>query len=193
MFKKIFIKSFFKFIITLVFSFFVCVGIFNLSTMYLKKVIYPLNYKEYVFKYADYYGLDRALIFSIIKTESSFDKNAISSAGAVGLMQITESTALYIAQKLGENNYKLTEPETNIRFGCYYVKYLYQRFENLETALVAYNAGEGNVANWLKDENLTDDGITLKKIPFKESREYILKIKQNVKKYKKLYNKILDK
>ena len=64
---------------------------------------------------------------------------------------------------------------------------------DMETALVAYNAGEGNVSKWLNDKNFSDDGKRLKNIPFKESREYITKIKENAKKYNKLYKKILDK
>ena len=168
-------------------------GIFFLSNLYLKKVVYPLHYKQQVFKYANVYDLDRALVFAIIKNESDFDKNAVSNAGAVGLMQITNFTANYIAKQLGEQDFDLINPETNIRFGCFYMRYLLNKFEYLETALVAYNAGEGNVSKWLKDTNYSDNGKTLKTVPFKESREYIVKIKENVKKYNKLYNKILDK
>ena len=146
-----------------------------------------------MFKYADLYGLDRALVFAMIKTESGFDKNAVSSAGAIGLMQITPKTAEYISKVLGEQDYSLTEAHTNIRFGCYYLRYLLNKFSDLDTALVAYNAGEGNVIKWLKDNNFSTDGRALNYIPFKESREYIKKIKQNTKKYNKLYNKILDK
>ncbi len=184
---------FYKILIMVALSISICLCISFLSNLYLRKVVYPLNYKEQVFKYADNYGLDRALVFSVIKTESSFDEKAISSAGAVGLMQITNSTAKYIAKNLGETNFRLTDPETNIRFGCYYLKYLYYRFRDMQTALIAYNAGEGNVEKWLNDKNFSDDGKTLKNIPFKESREYIVKIKENTKKYNKLYNKILDK
>ena len=171
----------------------VCFCILNISNFYLKKVVYPLHYKEQVFKYADNYGLDRSLVFAVIKTESAFDKNAVSKVGAVGLMQITNSTAKYIAQNLGEQEFSLTDPETNIKFGCYYIKHLYIKFRDMETALVAYNAGEGNVSKWLNDKNFSDDGKRLKNIPFKESREYITKIKENAKKYNKLYKKILDK
>ena len=167
--------------------------IYGLFNLYLKKVVYPLDYKEQVYKYADNYCLNRALVFAVIKQESSFNKNAISSAGAVGLMQITNSTASYIANNLGETEYNLTDPDTNIRFGCYYIKYLYWKFKNMDTALVAYNAVEGNVLKWLKNQEYSDDGVSLKNIPFKESREYIVKIKEFAKKYNKLYNKILDK
>ena len=171
----------------------IVIAILGLFYMYNKKYVYPLKYKEIVFEYADYYGLDRALVFAVIKTESSFNPNAVSKAGAVGLMQITEKTAQYIAKKLGVENYNLNNSDDNINFGCYYIKYLYIRFKDMDTALVAYNAGEGNVSLWLQDENISQDGKTLNSIPFKESKEYIQKIHKNFEKYKKLYKKILDK
>ena len=65
------------------------------------KYVYPVKYKTEVFAYADMYGLSRALVFAMIKTESGFDPSARSDAGAVGLMQITEETGKYIAEKLG--------------------------------------------------------------------------------------------
>ncbi len=166
---------------------------FGLTYMYNKMCVYPLKYKEIVFKYADYYGLERALVFAVIKTESSFNKNAVSTAGAIGLMQITKTTGEYIAQKLGAKKYDLSDAKDNVNFGCYYIKYLFEKFVDIDTALIAYNAGEGNVLLWLKDKNLTEDGKRLNKIPFKESREYISKIHKNFEKYKKLYKKILDK
>ncbi len=165
----------------------------GLTIMYNKKYVYPLKYKNLVFEYADYYGLERALVFAVIKTESSFNPKAVSRAGAVGLMQITKSTGEYIANKLGVEKYDLMNNSDNINFGCYYIKYLFMRFKDMDTAIVAYNAGEGNVSLWLMDENLSSDGKTLKSIPFDESREYINKIHKNFKKYKKLYQKILDK
>lgn len=159
----------------------------------IKKYVYPLEYKETVFYYADHYGLERGLIFSVIKTESSFDKSAVSGKGAMGLMQITAKTGEYIAQKLGLENYDLLDAEDNVNLGCFYLKYLYLRFKDMDTALVAYNAGEGNVALWLSEKSLSDDQKTLKIIPFAESREYLKKIQQNFTKYKKLYGNILDK
>ncbi len=171
----------------------VALACFGLYYMYNKRYVYPLKYKEIVCEYADYYGLDRALIFAVIKTESSFNPNAKSKKGAIGLMQITKKTGDYIAQKLGVEKYNLLDSNDNINFGCYYIKYLYARFKDMDTALVAYNAGEGNVSLWLMDKNLSSDGKTLESIPYKESREYIKKIHKNFEKYKKLYKKILDK
>ena len=167
--------------------------LFSLSRCYQVKYVYPLKYKETVVKYADYYGLDRAIVFAVINTESSFTANAKSKAGAMGLMQITEKTGEYIANRLGIRNYDIMDIETNVNFGCYYIRYLYNKFEDLDTALIAYNAGEGNVSIWLKDKRYSIDGKRLKSTPFRESNEYIIKIHKNFEKYKKLYKKFLDK
>ncbi len=155
--------------------------------------LYPIKYKEFVLENAEYYGLDGLLIFSIIKVESSFNTDAVSNAGAIGLMQITEDTGEYIAQMQGIENYDLTDAKTNISFGSYYLKYLTLKFDNLDTAICAYNAGEGNVNSWLNNEKYSSDKKTLKSIPFPETRSYLKKIKQTFSKYKKLYENILDK
>ncbi len=158
-----------------------------------KKFIYPLTFKEIILEYSKEYDLDSALVFSVVKVESGFNKRAKSSAGAVGLMQITPKTAEYIAKLIGENEYDLYSENTNVKFGCFYLKYLLNRFVVLDTAICAYNAGEGNVVNWLKNKEYSNDGITLYKTPFNETEEYRQKIAKTYKKYSKLYENILDK
>lgn len=165
----------------------------NFFAYAINRYLYPLKYKEIVFLYADLYGVDRALVFATIKEESSFDKNAKSNKGAVGLMQITLSTAEFIAKKLGESDYDLLNENTNIKFGAYYLGYLLDKFKVVETAICAYNAGEGRIRGWLKDSEKSKDGITLTYIPYKETREYLEKIVKSFEKYKKLYGNILDK
>ena len=158
-----------------------------------REFIYPLKYKAEIYRYADEFNLERALVFAVVKTESDFDDRAVSPVGAIGLMQITEKTGEYVAEKLDVKEYDLFSPNINIRFGCYYIKYLIERFEKVDTALIAYNAGEGNVEKWLADNNYSKDGKTLITTPFKETNAYILKIEKNFSKYKKLYGNILDK
>lgn len=158
-----------------------------------KYYTYPLKYKEYVFEYADSYGLDRALVFSIIKTESNFDKDAVSSVGAKGLMQITDGTSEYIAKRLGIENYDIFDVKTNIAFGTYYLKYLLVKFKDEKTTLCAYNAGEGNVSLWLMNSEYSEDGKTIKTIPIRQTRNYVEKIYKSFGKYKKIYRKLLDK
>ena len=158
-----------------------------------KSFFYPLKYKDYVLEYSKEFNLDSKLVFSTIKVESSFNKKAVSSRGAKGLMQITDSTGEFIAVKLQESNYDLFNEQTNIKFGCYYLRYLLDRFDNLTVVLCAYNAGEGNVSKWLNTIEYSKDGKTLVKIPFKETEEYVKKIYKSFEKYKNLYGKFLDK
>ena len=160
---------------------------------YSKKVLYPLGYREEVLDCAREYDLNPALVFAIIRVESGFDSNAQSGKGATGLMQITTETGKYIAEKLKVVNYDLFDAKTNIRFGCFYVRYLTDGFADARTAIAAYNAGEGNVRIWLENKAYSDDGRTLKEIPFKETRVYVNKIYESFRKYKKLYGKLLDK
>ncbi len=154
---------------------------------------FPIKYKEQVYACADEYQLDRNLIFSVIKVESGFNEKAVSSAGAKGLMQITERTGEYIAEKLGVTEYDLLDAKTNVTFGSFYLRYLYDKFENLEVVLAAYNAGEGKVSLWLNNKEYSEDGITLLRVPYAETEAYIEKIKKTFSKYKKLYENILDK
>ncbi len=157
------------------------------------RYLYPLKYKQTVFKYADAYGISRPLVFSVIRTESGFNKNVKSQAGAVGLMQITPSTGAFIADRLAIAEYDLYDPETNVNFGCYYIRYLLNRFPEQKTALCAYNAGEGNVRAWLGDIRYSKDGKSIDVIPFAETAGYIEKIYESFGKYKKIYGNILDK
>ncbi len=187
------LKILFKIVSVVVVIFWIVFLVCGLWQCAARRYLYPLGYKEEVFQYADAYGLPRAFVFAVIKTESGFDADAVSRAGAIGLMQIREDTGRYIAEKTGVENFDLKDPDTNINFGCFYIKYLRTRFEDASAALAAYNAGEGNVSLWLMNKEYSDDGKTLKYIPFEETREYVDKIYESFGKYKKLYGKLLDK
>ena len=191
--KEKIIRVLYKALTVLIVIFWSVIAFFSAYIFVLTKYVYPLEYKSEICYYADLYDIDRALTFAVIKTESGFNKEATSNKGAKGLMQITDSTGEYIAQRKCVEVYDLYDAECNIDFGCYYIKYLINQFKEQETALIAYNAGEGRVREWLKDKRYSKDGEKLIKIPYKETREYIEKIKQNFSKYKKLYGNILDK
>lgn len=151
----------------------------------------PDEYSGYVTMYSEQYGVPENLIWAVIKTESGFDHYATSDAGAMGLMQLMPSTFEEITNqrlKEGLDPIRRLDPETNIKYGTYYLSYLFARYGNWDTALAAYNAGLGNVDSWLNDEGLGDasEGI-LKKIPFKETREYVKKVNRALDKYEELY------
>ena len=152
-------------------------------------VLYPLKYKEYVEKYSEEYDLDKELVYAIIKTESSFKSEAVSGKGAIGLMQIMEPTAEWIVEHshIEAESWEYAEPDVNIHMGCWYLNYLINYFGDEDLALAAYNAGMGNVENWLKDEQYSADGLTLAEIPFKETREYVKKVESAERIYEILY------
>lgn len=140
-------------------------------------------------KVAEDSGLPSALVYSVMKAESGFREDVVSRAGAVGIMQLKPSTAEFICGKEGitfEPD-RLKNGEYNTRLGCAYLKYLCARFTTLDTAICAYNAGEGNVAQWLGDERYSLDGETLIKIPFPETAAYLKKVQKFRKIYEILY------
>lgn len=190
--RELFLKILYR-ILTVVLIAFWIVFILFAGYISLMKKVYPLKYKEEIVQYSNYYGIEPCLIFAVIKVESDFDKDAVSNKGAIGLMQITPKTGEYIAKLSGAKKYDLLDAETNISFGCYYLSYLYDKFDKIETVICAYNAGEGNVSEWLKNEEYSNDGESLRVVPYSETREYIKKIKKTFEKYKKLYGNILDK
>ncbi len=151
-------------------------------------IFYPLSYRESVINIAKEYDLPPVLIASVINAESGFNPRAVSSVGAVGLMQLMPDTAKFIAQKNGivfsEN--RLIEPEYNITLGTAYIKYLVDIFGDTDTALCAYNAGPTRVKEWLLDPEFSD-GERLYSTPYKATNYYLTKIKQNITIYTKFY------
>ena len=152
---------------------------------------FPTTYFEIVSRYAEEFDLEPELIFAVIHAESRFNENAISRAGASGLMQIMEDTAYWIAPMAGidEFNYsQIFDPEINIRLGSYYIGMHIRRFEDITVALCAYNAGSGNVTGWLDNPDYSSDGKTLDYIPFAETRNYVERVMRN----KQIYSIILS-
>ena len=148
----------------------------------------PSEYAEYVSRYSSEYGVPEELVWAVIKTESDFKASAVSGVGAVGLMQLMkdtfdEITNLRLKEKLDAG--MRYDPETNIRYGTYYLSYLYARYNSWDTALAAYNGGLGNVDDWMGD----DGKLTSDEIPndFKETKDYVKKVNKAMEKYKKLY------
>ncbi len=152
---------------------------------------HPLKYTEYVEKYSEQYSVPKEIIYAAIKTESCFKSNAVSSAGAVGLMQMMPETFLWLCEKNGEDLEAgmLYDPETNIRYGTYYLSYLYSRFGLWETVYAAYNCGPGRVEEWQKNEKYADENGILTDIPIKETANYVKKMTDAVETYRNLYFK----
>lgn len=132
---------------------------------------YPLFYAQSIRHYAKANGLDPVLVAAVVSVESGFEPTARSGKGAVGLMQLLPSTAEDCAARSGLSwaEPRLTEPDYNIRLGCEYLRYLFDRFGSERLVLAAYNAGEGRVRAWLR-EGRTEN------IPYPETARYLLKV-----------------
>jgi len=152
---------------------------------------FPMDHADIIGRYAAEYGLEPSLVAGVVSTESSFDADAESHAGAVGLMQLMPDTAEWIAGKMDMDDYSeelLNDEETNISMGCWYLAYLLKRFDgNKVNALAAYNAGPGKVDEWLKDESYARDG-ELCNIPYKETADYVVRVERAQKIYEFLYD-----
>lgn len=151
--------------------------------------LYPLKYNEIVTREAQANQIDKYLIFSIMKAESNFDHTAQSHKEAKGLMQVTDETALWCAEKMGLEDFdigKIHQPEYNIKIGTWYISYLMEVYdESMIDALAAYNAGIGNVNSWMRESGASR--IEIDQIPFEETRQYVQKVLRYYEKYKKLY------
>ena len=163
-----------------------------------QKRMYKLSYTKEILENAKTYDLPPALIAAVIHVESHNRPDAVSPKGAVGLMQIMPDTGAWIYGKLTgekEESFKrrrLADPDTNIAYGCWYLRYLLDKYKgDAKLALIAYNAGPGNLDKWLADAEISPGG-TLSRIPFAETKRYVEKILQARETYEALYEKDLS-
>lgn len=142
-------------------------------------------------KYSEENGLDKYLVYAVIKAESNFDPNVKSNADARGLMQLMEETAVERSNVIENEDieaYDLYDPETNIKLGTSYLSYLLELYDgNTVLAIIAYNAGLGNVKQWIKDGVIKPDGSDIENIPYKETENYVRKILRDYQMYLKIY------
>ena len=164
-----------KFIPFCLFVLFICVFIFSIWK------IFPIKYKDLIVKYSVEFDLSPQLVSSLISAESGYDSDAVSYAGAIGLMQVLPTTAEEVASKLNLAEYDLFNPNDNIHIGCYYLRYLLGHYNgDIIYALSAYNAGLNNVKYWKFNGDV-------EKIPVNQTKNYVKKILRNIKIYKALY------
>lgn len=157
-----------------------------------EKNAYPCEYAEYVEVYAEAYGVPEGLVYAVIRTESGFDSGAVSPVGAVGLMQLMPATFEWLTDDMLFEHLEsgmLHDPETNIKYGTYCLSYLYDRYGDWELALAAYNGGLGNVDEWLENDRYADGEGGLKRIPFRETRQFVARVTDAWEMYDRLYEK----
>lgn len=145
----------------------VAVWVVSAEPEWYQRARYPLRYESIVRAHARNYDLSPTLLAAVIYTESKFDADARSGAGAVGLMQLLPETAKGIAIRTGGDRFvvsDLVDPELNVRYGSWYLRNLLNRYDDVRTALAAYHAGQGNVDEW------RSKGVG---IQFPETRAYV--------------------
>ena len=135
------------------------------------------RYRDLIEKYAAEYDLNPAYVSAIIMQESGFDPKAVSSKGAMGLMQFMPNTFDWVAPNCGISKNDVNavyEPENAIKMGCYLLRYICRKIESDDPVLVAcaYHAGWGTVPSWI--ENYSTDGktLTVSQIPKSDTRTY---------------------
>ena len=156
-------------------------------------MVYPMEYTELIRSRAAAEGLEPAYVAAVILAESSYNPQAVSSVNAQGLMQIMPETGEWIAGKFDETYVEgcLFDPETNIRYGCWYLGYLLRRYDGDKTcSTAAYHSGQGTVDGWLKDPEYSTDGRTLNIIGGPRANTYVGRVLEYYEKYTQLYAKL---
>jgi soluble lytic murein transglycosylase len=152
------------------------------SPPWYERIRYPLRYSEYVRVHAREHSLDPALVAAVIYQESKFKSGAKSSSGAIGLMQLTPSTARGIAIRTHGNAFRtedLYNPEINIRYGAWYLDNLFRKYGSERLVLAAYNAGQGNVDRWrARGED----------IQFSETKAYVSRVEDLQRIYREAWH-----
>src|SRR5689334_7755860 len=156
-----------------------------------QEVVLPLRHEDIIRQQAAEKGLDPALIAGVIYTESRF-RDQTSHAGAKGLMQLLPSTAHDIARKSGGTAFvqgDLANPQVNISYGSFYLRYLLRRYGGNEVlAIAAYNAGEGRVDQWIFDARHKGETFDrARHIPFPETRHYVQQVLDARSRYRQEY------
>ena len=155
--------------------------VYETEPRWYERMRYPLRYEQIVVGHAENYGLEPQLVAAVIYQESKFDADAVSSSGAVGLMQLLPSTGQGIAERTGGDSWTpedLHNPELNVRYGSWYLRHLLDKYGNEEFALAPYNAGQSNVDRW------REQGVG---IQFPETRHYVHRVQELKAVYARAY------
>lgn len=151
--------------------------------------LFPFPYAEEILKHSADNELNPLLVVSLMRQESRFEREIQSPVGATGLMQVMPATGEWISDQIDDTDYSLTNPDDNIQFGTWYLRYTHREYDdNSMLAIASYNAGPGNVAKWVRRYDLSDADAFVEQIPFKETKGYVSSVFANYWNYQRLYN-----
>ena len=163
----------------------------NLIISAVQKNAHPVRYESYVEVYSSQYNVPEYVIYAIINTESGFNASLESPTGERGLMQMSPelfaliSSEQHLDEKIDAD--ALFDPEISIRYGVYYLRYLFNEFQSWSAAIAAYDAGESAVKEWLDNIKYSSDRKNLTSIPEKETAAYVKKVNGAISYYKTTY------
>ena len=152
--------------------------------------IYPTKYFSLISAEAEQAAIDPYLVCAVAKVESNMQADAVSSVGAVGLMQIMPETGAWLAERGGYDfvEEQLYQPQYNLRLGCDYLRYLLEYWQwDICKAVASYNAGQTKVAAWLAEGIWDGTAENLADIPFAETRDYVQRVIKAYREYTELY------
>lgn len=150
------------------------------------KETYKTDYSEEVERYSEEFGIDKSFVYAVIRTESNFDPEAVSDCGAIGLMQIIEDSFDWVSKKLCEDDIAFNDmfiPEHSIRYGCFMLSYLYDKYGSYELTAAAYHSGMGEVDSWLESGAVDKENPNVEDFVGSNTRHYVDKIMNAYNKY----------
>jgi soluble lytic murein transglycosylase len=159
------------------------------------QTVYPLEHAGAIRAGAARYDLDPALVAAVVYAESKFDEHAVSSQGAVGLMQVLPETAEQIAGESGGVTFTtedLEDPRINVRYGSYYLRQALDAYDgDVRAAVASYNAGMGAVDEWLAPAGEEGRRLHLDDIPYAETKAYVKRVLEAHRVYREEYGERL--
>ena len=152
----------------------VAVKRFGANSDIYRAIAFPTPFRALVKRAKERFGVDPALIYAVMRQESLFDTKAVSTSNAKGLMQLIDSTANWMAERIGLQYEDIFNPEVNITLGTAYLKFLMDYWKgDLTKVIASYNAGQGAVSKW---KDYDDDFIFIETIPYEETRKYVKRV-----------------
>ncbi len=150
---------------------------------------HPREYSDIVEKYSEEYGVPEYIIYAVILEESGFVSNYVSETGEIGLMQLSEETFSDLLTITKDNLEVgiLYDPDTNVKYGTYYLSHLYIKYNRWSTVYAAYHTSEAVVDDWMSFEENLDESGNLAEIPDEEAAQYCETIESQAEMYKELY------
>ena len=159
----------------------------------LLRLSYPVTFGHLVSAEAQRYAIDPLLFLALIRQESRFDPRAVSYAGAIGLAQIMPDTGTWIASLVETGFYRrelLYRPYLNVEYGMWFMNWLLDLYDrDWVMALVAYNAGPGNLDRWANGQPVTDHDLFYETLPISQARDYVEYVYRQYRMYESIYRK----